>query len=246
MALKIEFNGEVGANFYAFLFDAVDKSKAFNPTSKQFETFLLTNQSDFILALAEDDERLGYYSFAISDVSNIPATEEGNFYLAEVYQSLNVQVSGSGSDASTSIVYDRGTDDFCGGRQFYWDGTQEVDICGCASSSGGSCDPSEIAEAVWGSETRTLTGNVEVDESAIADAVWTRDERTLTQDLECPELPEIPECPDDSDQLTEIQNTLAEILAKLNATPQRRLPNAQTPRIGQPGTNAGNSGINIT
>jgi hypothetical protein len=245
MALKIEFNGEVGANFYAFLFDAVDKSKAFNPTSNTFETFLLTNQSDFVLVLSEDDERLGYFSYSISDVSNIPATENGSFYLAEVYQALNVQSDGTG--AAATVVYDRGTDDFCGGRQFYWDGTQEVDICGCASSSEGSCDPTEIAQAVWSNDERTLTENVEIDEGKIADAVWTRDERTLTQDLECPELPEIPECPDDAEQLTEIQKTLNEILEKLNSTPQRSLPNAQTPRIGQPGSSAqGSGGINIT
>jgi len=214
--LEISFNDNTGLNIYANLFSATNKIKAFNPTSGLFDTISLSSQSDFQIILSENSVRKGYYSYSITDLSSIPETSNGDFYLIEVFRLL-----GSGPD--------RESDTLVGTMAFYWDGEQEVDICGCQSVAG-----------------TTLT----------AQDVWENAERTLTDldiDLECPDpyitiennvegLSEL------QDQLELTDSKVDQIISLINglSTNQTELPNTSSPVIGPRGSSGGTSNIRIT
>jgi len=114
MGLLIEYNDKSGLNIYALLFNDIDKSKAFNLEKNKFEDFESQDVSNIILDEAK--ERIGYYSFEIIDVSNIPATTENNGYSLEIYRKV-------GETAN------RTKDTFMGASIFYWDGKKEVSLC---------------------------------------------------------------------------------------------------------------------
>lgn len=227
MPLLISYQDTPGRNIYANLFSATNKLKAFNPTTKIFETISLPSQSDFQIVLLEDDVRKGYYSFNILDSSSIPETSNGDFYLIEVFRLL-----GSGPD--------RESDTLVGTMAFYWDGEQEVDICGCQSTAGTSLS----AQDVWSYSDRTLTSN--------------------TGSTDCPDVNIDLECPDpyvtienNVEGLSELQTQLEltdnkvdqiiQLINDLSLSPsQVGLPNTSSPVIGPRGSSGGTSNIRIT
>lgn len=225
MSLLISYQDVPGRNIYANLFSATNKLKAFNPDSELFETISLSSQSNFQIVLPEDNIRKGYYSYDILNSSLIPETLNGDFYLIEVFRLL-----GSGPD--------RESDTLVGTMAFYWDGEQEVDICGCQSIAGTSLS----AQDVWNHSTRTLTSN--------------------TGSTDCPDVNVDLECPDpyitienNVEGLSELQtqleltdNKVDQIISLINdlSTNQVGLPNTSSPTIGPRGSSGGTSNIRIT
>ena len=159
MPLLISYQDTPNKIVYANLFSATNKIKAFNPNLNSFDTISLSTQSDFALTMEEEDIRKGYYSHTINDTSNIPETENGDFYLVEVFEAL-----GSGHDRESDVLL--------GTMAFYWNGEQEVDICGCQTQAGSSLTVQDI----WEYEDRSLTESVDCGETGGSDI-----------SLECPD-----------------------------------------------------------
>lgn len=126
----ITYSDQPNLNIYALLFSASDLSKAWNPSAGDFQSYTLASQSSFVLPLEEDSNRLGWYTYTISDVSNIPAVTGSQFYFIEVWQQ-------SGSSANRSADCIMGNLRVCWGKQ--------------------SSEWMEIAKHVWEYGTRTLT-----------------------------------------------------------------------------------------
>jgi hypothetical protein len=128
MSLSIEYNDSPDLTIYALLFSSTDKTKAFNPTRNQFLTFTLATQSNFAIKLIEGEQRVGFYRFAIEDVSSITATTQADeFYLLEVYR-----LKGDS--------YDRRTDKLVGTKDFFWDGEKEITLKELADLIAEKCD----------------------------------------------------------------------------------------------------------
>jgi len=137
-----ECNGEVGStfditysdqpnlNFYALLFSAEDSTKAWNPSTNTFETYSLSTHSSFSMTLVQDSNRLGWYSYSIIDIKNIPFVIGNQYYFIEVWKKIN-----STPDRTTDI--NTGTLRVCWGKEIG--------------------DWMEIAKNVWEYGTRTLT-----------------------------------------------------------------------------------------
>ena len=236
MSLLISYQDKTGLVIYANLFSSTDKLKAFNPTSETFETITLPSQSDFAIILDEDPVRKGYYSFDISDVSNIPSTEGGDFYLIEVRRA-----EGSG--------YDRESDKLTGTMAFYWDGEQEVDICGCQTESGTSIS----AKDIWEYPNRSLT-----DEVDCGDTGGSSSSPNVDIELECPDpyitinnnvegLDELRQQIDGTDAKID---EVIRLINNIGTGQQQRttaLPNTSNPVIGPRGSSApGQSSIRVT
>lgn len=115
MSLSIDYSDATGLHVYAFLFSGSDKTKAFNPTREKFATFSLSSQGNFVIALEESDQRVGFYTYEIEDVSDIAMTKASEPYLIEVYKRVG--------DSP-----DRRTDKLLGTQTFYWDGEKEVSL----------------------------------------------------------------------------------------------------------------------
>jgi len=231
MSLPIEFNDRTGETIYANLFSATDRRDAFNPSTNDFVTLSASNEADVAIILEEDSIRLGHYKYTISTVTNIPATSDGSYYLIEVYRALGTS-------------FDRSTDTLMGTLAFYWDGENEVNVCGCESSASPSPSPGS---------------------SLTAQEVWEYTERTLTQDVQAPDIYvdienpdsltdiEIPECPDNSEEIEALKaiieqqfQTINNLLEEIKANQSRRVgtPNTQTPRVGR--SSGGSSDIRVT
>lgn len=142
MSLLISYQDVPGKAVYANLFSATNKIRAFNPSINNFANLSLSDQPDFAIPLSEDSIRKGYYSYIISNVSNIPATDNGDFYLVEVFESIT--------------GYNRESDPLLGTMAFYWDGNKEVDICGCQTQAGTSL----TAQDIWSYVDRSLTEKI--------------------------------------------------------------------------------------
>jgi hypothetical protein len=241
MSLLISYQDKTGYAIYANLFSATDKLKAFNPSSENFETISLATQSDFAIILSEDAVRKGYYSFEVSNTLNIPPTEGGDFYLIEVRR----------ADGSS---YDRESDKLTGTMAFYWDGEQEVDICGCQTESGTSL----TAEDIWQHSNRTLTGQVDCGNTGGGSGDCP-DVYVDYANVNCPDLPDIVvDCPDPyitinnniegleelTQQLGETDAKVDEVIRLLNDIGNqpiitRGTPNFSNPIIGPPGSSSG-------
>jgi hypothetical protein len=237
MSLLISYQDKTNLIIYANLFSATDKLKAFNPTSGNFETITLATQSDFAIILEEDPVRKAYYSFEISDVTNIPPTEGGDFYLIEVRRA-----GGSG--------YDRESDKLTGTMAFYWDGEQEVDICGCQTETGTAIS----AKDIWEYPNRSLTDEVDCGDTGGGSSV----PPVVDVELECPDpYITINNNVEGLDELRQqIEGTDAKIdevirlINNIGTGQQPRtvaIPNTSTPVIGPRGTRApGQSNIRVT
>lgn len=220
MSLLISYQDSPGKTIYANLFSATNKTKAFNPTISNFDNLSLSSQSNFAIILSENSIRKGYYSYSISNTSNIPKTQDGDFYLVEVFES-------SGSS------YDRESDRLLGTMAFYWDGSREVDICGCQTQSGTSL----TAQDIWNYNDRSLTDSIDID-------------------LECPDPYIIVNTNVEGfDELVEkINNTdikVDEIIRLINNLSVGKpgsmssLPKTSIPVIGPPGSSGGTSSIRV-
>lgn len=151
----ITYSDISGLSFYAILFSAEDSSKAWNPTSKSFQKYTLQNQSSFVLNLIEDSERIGWYSYSISDTSNIPYVSGDDFYFIEIWKKVGLQNN-------------REIDINTGNLEFYWGKTNN--------------DFLEIAKKVWDYSTRTITDFPEIPPGITPQQIWEYSVRTLTQD----------------------------------------------------------------
>lgn len=127
----ITYSDQPNLSFYALLFSAEDSTKAWNSSSNNFETYTLANHANFALSLQQDSNRLGWYSYSISDVSNIPVVVGNQFYFIEVWQKKGVS-------PSRTVDCNTGNLRVCWGAQ--------------------SGEWLEIARRVWEYGTRTLTG----------------------------------------------------------------------------------------
>lgn len=222
MGFDITYSDEPGKTMYATLFDATDLTLAWNKSSSTFEIFTLSSQSDFALPLTEDSERVGLYIYAVS--VDIPAVVGDDFYLIEVRERIG-------------LSYDRANDTLFGTKQFFWNGTREVEPFFIEGLT---------AQQVWNNDERTLTSV-----SLTAKDVWEYLQRTLT---ECP-------C-DNADLITLIQSIQTQLTVLLKqienanqgiedlqkgvviqgATPEVK---PQPPRVGQTGSVGPTSSIRI-
>lgn len=226
MSLLISYQDSTEKIVYANLFSATDKTKGFNTNSSMFSSFSLESQSDFAIILSEDSVRKGYYSHIITETSSIPPTEDGDFYLVEVFESL-----GSG--------YDRESDPLLGTMAFYWNGEREVDICGCQTQAGTSL----TAEDIWSYQNRSLTSEVDCGNSG---------NQPVEINLECPDpyitvnatiegLDEV------NSKLDNNASQLNEVIRLINnlSVINRPIPRTSVPNVGPRGSSGGTSNIRI-
>ncbi len=211
MSLIISFNDDTNYIIYAFMFNSKG-DKAYSIETGSFDVFSLENQSNFVIFLEESLQRPGFYNFEITD--DIPATEDGEFYVIEIFEML-----GSSSD--------RSSDTFKGSSSFCWDGTKEVALSD--KNSDGS-----LIENVWNYENRSLTQEIDKE-------VWEYSSRSITQDI--PSCPEIPPCPDNSEDIKKIEEEIKDLqilmetkleeLTKLIESQKNinSLPKTQNPKI---------------
>lgn len=230
MSLLISYQDATGKAVYANLFSASNKLKAFNPSTHDFETISLAYQSDFAIVLSENLIRKGYYSYSIANTENIPPTDNGDFYLVEVFEAL-----GSGND--------RESDTLLGTMAFYWDGEKEVDICGCQTQLGTSL----TAQDVWEYSNRGLTDTVDCGDIKATD---------VNIDLECPDPyiivnADIEGINDLKDDIKNAELKIDEIIRLINnmspSQPDRTtsIPKTSNPTIGPRGSSGGSSSIRV-
>jgi len=203
MALNIDYSDNSGLIIYANLYSATDRLVAFNPTTDKFVTVTGTNELDVVIVLEEISARPGFYTYNIIDVSNIPATVNGQFYMVEIFRA-----TGSG--------FDRSTDRLAGTITFYWDGEKEVDVCGCEASGSGGATPQEI----WEYSDRSLT------EDLICPDPYIELECPDHSD-------EIDELRQSIEEGLEIINKTLEDIKNSQTSSPRIIPNTQTPRVNR-------------
>lgn len=165
MAFEITYEDEPGLTVYANLFSSTDFSKAWNPSAGDFAAYTLANQSDFALLLVEDSERTGWYTYTISDTTNIPAATDDHYYFIEVRYK-------SGAN------YDRVADAVLGSVASYWG---MVTDCGDSGNGGNPGTGGATAEEIWSYTNRTLTEPMPT--TLTPKEIWEYAARTLT---ECP------------------------------------------------------------
>lgn len=149
----ITYSDQPGLNFYAILFSAEDLTKAWNPSTSAFETYSLSNQATFALPLVEDADRIGWYEYVISNVTNIPVVVGNQFYFIEVWKR-------KGATPNRSVDCNTGNLRVCWGAQ--------------------SGEWLEIARRVWEYGTRTLTSFPEIPPGITPQQIWEYSTRTLT------------------------------------------------------------------
>jgi hypothetical protein len=227
MGFEISHISDTGIELYACLFDAADRTKAWNTDSASFETFTIESQSDFALALVEDEERSGFYAYDFEN--DIPAVSGDSYYFIEVWQR-------TGDDP------DRANDELVGALQFFWDGTKE--IAPFASNNSGL-----TAGQVWANEDRTLTSA----SPPTAQEIWEYATRTLTDDSSAALIAAILDIRSMltslESRLTTLETSAASIKAntediKTEVKKPLVTVNPQSPRIGQNGS-VGPSNIRV-
>lgn len=225
----ITYSDQRNLNFYAILFSATDLTKAFNPTTLDFETYTIQNHTNFILTLNEDNNRLGWYSYYITDLTNIPNVIGDQYYFIEVWQRIGATPNRL-SDVNTGNLK------VCWGRE-NWEWLQ-------------------TAKTVWEFGTRTLT---EIAPTITPEQIWTYAERTLTGSVSCDytdlEKAIITAIEESTGQtIDEIQKSNDELSASIDKTFKlletccngtSNLKNNPI-RIGLPGSKGANSSIRIT
>lgn len=236
MPLLISYQDKPDLIVYANLFSSTDKLKAFDVSLSNFNSITLATQSDFAIYLTESTERKGYYSFEISDVSNIPATSSDDFYLVEVFR-------------QQGAAPNRETDRLAGTMVFYWDGQREVDICGCQTDSQASFTPQDV----WEYPDRTLTQDIDCGDPYQSTGPCP----DVIVDLECPDPYIIVDS--SCDQIDELRQQIANSDVKLDqvisliqnlqiptGTPITAPPNVTNPTVGPRGSSSGSSSIRVS
>jgi len=222
--LTIEYSDSPELTIYANLFSATSNTSAFNASTNDFITVDGTNEIDVAIVLDEISVRPGFYNFIITDVSNIPETVDGQFYLLEIFIALGTS-------------FDRSTDTLVGTIPFYWDGEKEVDVCGCSASGSDT-----TAQSIWEYQDRTLTQDLECPDPYIE--LECPDPYI---DLECPDnSQEIEDLKKSLEiQLASINETLEKIEQnQCNTVSVTSVPSTQTPRINR--GSGGQSNIRVT
>lgn len=155
MAFEITHISDTGVALYAFLFDAADRTKAWNTDTASFEVYDSSLQSDFALHLEEDEQRSGFYAYMFE--SDIPSVTADSYYFIEIWQQGGDNV-------------DRASDELVGTLQFFWDGTKEIPPFAAGTTG-------LTAAEVWANVDRTLTSTL----SPSAKEIWEYVNRTLTE-----------------------------------------------------------------
>ena len=151
----ITYSDQSGLNFYAILFSALDLTKAFRIDTNDFATYTIQDHQQFVIPLSEDANRTGWYTYYISDLTNIPNVIGDQYYFLEVWQKKTVT-------ANRLIDVNTGNLKVCWGKN--------------------QSDWLLIAEAVWEYSTRTLT---EIAPTITPKEIWEYATRTLTSDVNC-------------------------------------------------------------
>ena len=231
---EISYSDQKNLDFYAILFSANDLSKAWNPSSKVFETYTLDNHNVFCLSLLQDTNRLGWYSYAISDTSNIPQVLGNQYYFIEVWKKIDT-------------IPDRLSDINTGNLKVLW-GKQNNNWL-------------EIAKSVWEYGSRSLTDFPEIPSTLTPQQIWEYATRTLTSDVGCDfaELEKnilnaitistgktIEEISAMNEELgTSINNTF-ELLKTCCSSKVTGTPNIESPKIGARGSKSKDSDIKFS
>ena len=233
MAFSITYSDDSDLNLYANLYKASDLSYAWNYNNNQFELFSLDNQTEFVIPLEEDSERLGFYFYDFS--YDIDAVESDKYYLIEIKKKI-------GSN------YDRENDEIVGSSPFFWNGSEET----FPFANTLKIENPISAEDVWNYPTREITNNITVDE------IWDASKRTLTENP-CSDLNEdlknIQETIDDiyktiNDNSEKINEQINAIYISLQKIQEQIKPsainlNTKQPVIGNSGTFSNNTNIKI-
>jgi hypothetical protein len=151
----ITYSDKSGLYFYALLFSATDMTKAFKLTTNDFALYTLDNHAEFIIPLSEDANRLGWYSYYISNLTNIPNVIGDEYYFIEVW-------------LKRGQFANRLTDTNTGNLKVCWGKEQGTWL--------------EIAKKVWEYNTRTLTN---IEPSITPKEIWEYATRTLTDQVSC-------------------------------------------------------------
>jgi hypothetical protein len=151
----ITYSDQSGLNFYAILFSATDLTKAFKLTTNDFDTYTTDTHTDFVIPLSEDANRYGWYTYYISNLTNIPNVIGDQYYFLEVWLKR-------GSVASRLSDTNTGNMKVCWGRN--------------------NSDWLQIAQQVWEYNTRTLTN---IEPTITPKEIWEYATRTLTSDVGC-------------------------------------------------------------
>lgn len=232
----ITYSDQKYLNFYALLFSAEDSTKAFNLVSNDFETYTFEDHYKFVINLQEDSNRPGWYAYSISNTENIKAVIGNQYYFIEVWQKKGLTPNRL-NDLNT------GTLKVCWGKNNYnW---------------------LEIAKNVWEYGTRTITDFPEIPPGITPKQIWEYAQRTLTagDNINCDFTSleknileaiavstgkTLEELASVNKELGDSINQTFELLKTCCNSGTTGSPNVQTPRIGQRGTKANNSGIKFT
>jgi len=225
---EITYEDQPSLTFYAVLFSAQEPSKAWKVSTGTFETYTLAAQSSFVIPLAEDSQRIGWYSYTINDLTNIPIVVGSEYYSIEVWRQ-------KGASPSRNIDCLAGTLKVCWGKanSEFLEIAKKVWEYGTRTLTSSAITPQQI----WEYTSRTLTAGGVVDcdftqlEQHILAAILVSTGKTL-------------------DELTRVDQELGasidktfELLKTCCAAKTHNLPNVQTPRIGPRGSRGGNPGI---
>lgn len=222
----ITYSDQKSLSFYAILFSAQDSTKAWNPSESSFQTYTLVSHSSFIMTLTEDSERLGWYSYEISDVTNIPSVSEGQYYFLEVWQK-------KGSTPSRIADLNTGNVKVCWGRNDWLETAKSVWEYGTRELTNFS---GVTPQQIWEYATRTLTSENNVCdyaefESHILAAI------TLSTGKTVEEIHK-----GDEALIVNIQQVF-DLLKSCCSVVERGTPNIQTPRMGPKGSKTSDSNI---
>jgi len=217
----ITYSDQPALTLYALLFSAEDLDKAWKPSTGTFETYTLATQTDFVLPLVEDSERLGFYEYIITDVSNIPPVVGNQYYYLEVWQR-------KGATPNRSVDLNTGTLRVCWGKeQGDWlEIARKVWEYGTRTLTSSAITPQQI----WEYANRTLTagGVVDCDFTALQQAILIAISISTGKTLD--ELARV-----DKELGNSIQKTF-ELLQTCCANKPKGSPIVQTPRIGPRGS----------
>jgi len=216
----ITYSDQKSLSFYAILFSAQDPTKAWNPSESSFQTYTLASHSSFAMTLTENSERLGWYSYEISDVTNIPSVSEGQYYFLEVWQK-------KGSTPSRIADLNTGNVKVCWGRNDWLETAKAVWEYGTRELTNFS---GVTPQQIWEYTTRTLTasGTTECDFTELERHILAAITLSTGKTLE--ELSKV-----NSELGSSIEKTFT-LLEECCSSKPKGSPTIQSPKIGPKGS----------
>jgi hypothetical protein len=223
----ITYCDQKGLSFYAILFSAQDNTKAWNPSESSFQTYTLASHDSFSMALSEDSERLGWYSYEISDTTNIPSVLGGQYYFVEVWQK-------NGAIPSRTVDTNTGNVKVCWGRNEWLEIAKSVWEYGTRELTNFS---GVTPQQIWEHTTRTLTSG------GVADCDFTELQKHILAAIVLSTGKTIEELFKVNSELSSSIDKTFELLKTCCSSDSKGVPLTQTPRIGPKGSRGGVSDI---